>query len=83
MPTGEFSLDLNIMVDDKDKAMEIARDNKQLAVAHLGPGGEFQGVTETGHKGKQNLPPKDYKEQPAWYKQQINRVRSFVKKAGL
>jgi hypothetical protein len=82
-PSGQFSIDLNIMVGDEQKALDLARSNRQFAIAKLGPGGEWQKNIDTGYSGKQNLPPTDYREQPAWYKQQMNRVRSFIKKAGL
>jgi hypothetical protein len=82
-PTGKFSIDLNVMVKDETKALDLAHKNKQFAIALLGPGGAWKKTIETGYHGRQYLPPQDYRDQPAWYKQQMNRVRAFIKKVGL
>jgi hypothetical protein len=86
-PTGQFSVDLNVMVDNPEQAAALGKLNRQDAFAQLGEGGEFIGNTPTGYNpkvdGKKFLPPKDHLAQPAWYKQQSNRVRIFLKKAGL
>jgi hypothetical protein len=84
-PTGNFSLDLNVMMKDKGQAMELGRMARNFEIAKLGKGGEWQENIPTGYdpaiNGKQFLPPKSWKLRDAWHKQQINRARAWVAKA--
>lgn len=84
VPTGNFSIDLNIMVADADKAMTLGKLARNFEIAKLGEGGAWEQNLKTGYdpavNGKQFLPPKNFAARNAWHKQQINRARAFLKK---
>jgi hypothetical protein len=83
-PSGNFSIDLNIMVPDEAKALELGRLNRNFAIAKLGEGGAWEQNINTGYdpsvNGKQFLPPTDFLKRDAWHKQQMNRARAYVNK---
>jgi hypothetical protein len=83
-PTGKFSLDLNVMVKDQKRALDLGKLSRQHEIAQLGKGGDWKQNIATGYdpevNGKQFLPPKDFRARQAWFKQQMNRARAFLKK---
>ena len=77
---GQFSIDLNITLPDKARALAIGTANRQESIAHLGDGGQWieNLPTDWDRKGKQFLPPKDGRLHREWYAGQIARVNKIL-----
>jgi hypothetical protein len=86
MGNGKFSVDLNVTLPDKDRAVAIGFKNRQKAVGNIGPEGDYLGDVPTGYDpkkhGPQFLPPEKKTLQPAWYATQAKRVQTFLSGQG-
>ena len=78
---GQFSIDLNVTLADKARALAIGTENRQESIAQLGKGGKWiENIpTNWNKKGKQFLPPADGRLHREWYAEQINRVKRILK----
>lgn len=83
MDDGSVSIDLNLIVQTEKEAVSLGFKNRQYAVGQLADGGQYQGNIKTGYSpdvhGPQFLPPSEGPKQASWFKQQANRVRSFLR----
>jgi hypothetical protein len=79
---GMMSFDLNVRVQDKARAIEIGKKNRQRSIGHFDEAGEWDagdgiptGYNEKKH-GPQFLPPEKGKD--TWFRTQEARIRAFL-----